>query len=261
MRSLPSFITLIAILFTLSCSTLKSVDYPPVESENNHAGKVLAILENQSNTPHTFKGIGKLRIVDREKSIATRIAWIGSKPEKIFIQSLNPLGQPLETFSYDGKHIYFLSSIMKNRFYKRRSSNPNMEKIISIPIKAGDVLSFLSGSVPLYKHKTAILEKEESQEGYVLALKKKRRKIVEKIYFNSSKTDVLKVELFDSSGILLYRMVFDKMQNIEGYSVPLRLTISNDDHVNITLDIERYWADVPVDSSVFELSDPKDIRP
>jgi outer membrane lipoprotein-sorting protein len=258
MRPLPSFIILITILFTFSCSTFRSVDHASVESESDHAGKVLALLKNQNNTPQTFKGIGKLRIVNRGKSISTRIAWIGSKPKKIFIQSLNPLGQPLETFSYNGKHIYFLSSIMKNRFYKRRTSNPNLEKIISIPIKSGDVLSFLAGSVPLYKHKTAILEKEQSHEGYVLILRKKRRKIVEKIYFNNSKTEVLKVELFDSSGILVYRMIFDKMQNINGYSVPLKLTISNDDHLTITLDIDRYWADVLVDSSVFVLSDPKD---
>ncbi len=89
-------------------------------------------------------------------------------------------------------------------------------------------------------------------------MRKKKRKIVEKIYFNSDKTEVLKVELFDSSGILAYRMDFDKMQNIDGYSVPLKLTISNDDHVTVILDIERYWAEVPVDSSVFVLSNPKD---
>jgi hypothetical protein len=55
-------------------------------------------------------------------------------------------------------------------------------------------------------------------------------------------------------------MVFDKMQNIDGYSVPLKLTISNDDHVTITLDIDQYWAEVPVDSSVFVLSDPKNFK-
>ena len=64
--------------------------------------------------------------------------------------------------------------------------------------------------------------------------------------------------MYGRGGGLIYRAVFEKMQFIDGYRVPSRLLITDDRDQSLQLTIHRYWADVPVDPSVFLLAPPTD---
>jgi hypothetical protein len=43
------------------------------------------------------------------------------------------------------------------------------------------------------------------------------------------------------------------MQIIKGYQVPSRLSISSDEGMGFQLEVQNYWADVPVSPSMFVL--------
>ncbi|MBW2590523.1 MAG: hypothetical protein JRD71_07370, partial [Deltaproteobacteria bacterium] len=126
-----------------------------------------------------------------------------------------------------------------------------------IPIRSRDVVSLLSGRIPIREYTSAGLIKNKLKKGYILVLKKRWRGVIEKIYLDENKSDIQKVEIFKSDGSLKYRAVFKTMQHIKGYHVPLKLVISNDDGTGFMLDIERYMADAAVSSSMFVLSPPK----
>ena len=130
-----------------------------------------------------------------------------------------------------------------------------MKKIAPIPIKPADLTVLLAGRVPVHKHNLVLIEKNKFNAGYVLILKQKGNRVVEKIYLDENKTKVYKLEIFDQKGRLQYRSIFNKSQKIKSYQVPLQLTISNNNAV-IRIDVDHYWADIPVSSSVFVLAPP-----
>jgi hypothetical protein len=92
--------------------------------------------------------------------------------------------------------------------------------------------------------------------GDILILKDKWGNVLEKIYLNQ-KHDVQTIEMFNTTGALLYRVQFYKMQQIDTYRVPFRLKVFNDEGQGFMLDLNRYWADARVPPSVFTLTPPK----
>ncbi len=253
-RSYTIFFTLLTAIFLFFSCGLKHNSLLP-DRQPGDAEDVLNLLKDR-NKPRTLKGLGKIKIKNKNNTQVARIAWIVSNPEKIFIQALNPFGQPSETFACDGTYLYILSHTTPHQFFKKRSNDPSLKRIITIPIKSSDVISFLSGGIPLYKHKRTGLEKNKDKNGYVLTLKKRVPGIIEKIYIAEDKKTVHKVEIFSTLNTLLYCIELSNLHHQNGYVIPMRLTISTNDDVTLQLDIDRYWADVDVCPSTFVLTEP-----
>ena len=150
-----------------------------------------------------------------------------------------------------------LENKVKDKFYKKRSTDSNLKRFTTIAIKSIDMVSILAGRIPIYKHKDATVIKNGLGDGYVLVLKKRWGNILEKIYLDENKENVQEVELFGQNGVLAYRAKFSEMRDVEGYQIPFRLYFSNGDGLAFQLDIDRYWADVSVSPSVFEMASPE----
>ncbi len=245
----PAIILLIIAFFLSACTGLTTRVSERAFDSQAEVQNLLLKLKSKNHTLNTFKGIGKITLWNKGKSRIARVAWIGSEQEKLRIEVLNVTGQPAISFASDEKWLYFRSHTT-DRFYKKRSNDASLKPLILIPIKASDVVDLLAGRVPVYEHKSAVLI--ESGDGYVLVLKKKWRGIVEKIYLDK-KANIYGVEIFNGAGSLLYRAVFGRMDKINEFQVPSKLVISNDDGVIFKLDIDKYWADVSVSSSIFSL--------
>ena len=91
----------------------------------------------------------------------------------------------------------------------------------------------------------------------MLVLKRRWWGVVEKILFNEDRTRVRQVEFYNRSGSLIYLAQFDEMQTVKEYRVPSRLILSNAEGADFQLDVERYWADVDISSSMFVLNPPE----
>ncbi len=63
--------------------------------------------------------------------------------------------------------------------------------------------------------------------------------------------------MFDAAGTLAYRVEFDGFQTLNGYRVPSRLIVSNNDGLGFHLDVDRYWTNMSVSPSVFVLTPPE----
>lgn len=256
-----AIILLIVAFFFSACSGLTGrISETPFDSKISddllEARNLLLMMENKNYKLKTFKGIGKITFWKKnKKGLIAGVAWVGSEPDSLRIAIRNASGQPIASFASDGKWLYLVSHA-KQSFYKKRSANSTLKKFISIPVKPYDIVSILSGRIPINKHNFATIIKNKFEDGYVLVLKKRRGNIIEKIYLDENKKDVCKIEVFDTYGALLYRTVFDGIQNINGYKVPLRLIFSNSDGNSFQLDIHKYWSDISVSPSMFVLTPP-----
>lgn len=247
------FICLIAILFISACGLTGRVHQKSVISIE--AQDLLSTLKNKNSSLKAFKGIGKIRQWNKHGSQVIRVAWMGAGPGKLRIAALGVSGQPMATISSDGKWLYFVSHA-KNRFKKMRSNDPNLRRIVSIPVKFSDVISLLSGGVPIRNYHSASVTRNKSGDGHVIVLRTRWNRILEKIYLDESKTRVYKIEIFNSDRSLAYQAEFDRIQNVKAYKIPFQLVFSNDNGEGFQLSVNRYWPDVYISPSKFVLNPP-----
>lgn len=278
-----SAILFMCLFFFSACTGLTP---RPTEISQNlysppEAKAIISMLKGQNQALKTFKGLGEISFLGKEeKEMTTRIAWIASSPDKMRVTLNSISGQPVVSAASDGRWFYLVSHA-NGDFYKKRATNSNMKRFFSIPIKSEDIVNILAGRVPIENFDSAMLMGKNAAKGlsgigiegsapsspnrategaenaYVLVLKNKWGNVREQIYLDGNKKDVHKIEMFDPSGALLYRVEFNRMQKIKDYQVPSQLKISNDDGAGFQLHLDRYWADATVSSSVFTLTPPQ----
>jgi hypothetical protein len=243
-----------SITATLSGKTAEELD----EANLAEAKHLLQSLENKNSNLKNFKGIGKIKVWNNDQiQIDERLAWLGSDPLKIRIEVLIS-GFPAVKLASDGKWFYYLEAQGKTYLFKKiKASNANLKRLIAVPIHSSDVITFLAGRIPVREHQTAYIKPNPSDSGYVLILKRRWWGIVEKIYFDGTKSRVRQIEVFNRSGSLVYRVGLEDIREIQGYRIPFRLKISSEEGADCQLDIDRYWADVTVSPSVFVLAPPE----
>lgn len=272
-------ILIICIFFFSACAGLS----PKISEESKdfrspaEAKAIISILKSQNPKLETIKGVGRITFLEKkEKEMTTRIAWVASTPDKIRITLSSVSGHPMISAASDGQWFYFVSHASGD-FYKKRPSNFNMKRFFLISIKSEDLVNILLGRIPLVNYDSSgfvedrslrgrsgkdfesagisslKIDIKENKNSSVLLLKNKWGNVREKIYLNA-RDDVHKVEMFDSTGTLLYRLELIGMQEIKSYRVPYRLRVSNDDGAGFQLDLDRYWADATVSPSVFTLT-------
>ena len=244
---------LVAAFFLFSCSRFvgklpgKALETIDLETQN----LILALKEKNSDLK-TFKGLGKIKWVDKGKKYRTRIAWIGSTAGELRIEMFGTGGQMLVSIATDGKYFYFFSH-SQGRFFKTRSTEKSLQNIISIPISIHDVMLLLSGRLPFRAYAMATLGDRDTKSGFVLALKDRRGNIVEKIYLDSEKKIADEIEIYGFRESLKYRARFEKVQTVNGYQVPFRLFILNAGDSIFELDVDKFWTGVSVSPEMFVL--------
>ena len=215
-------------------------------------------LENRNKKLKSFKGIGRITLLDNQKTQSARMAWMGLRPEKLRIEILGSPGQRTASISSDGKWLYWLSP-SDQRFYKKRLGGETLEKLVSLPVSIDDIRELLAGRAPVLDHDHAMLgEKTGRGEQYLLILNKREQHGVQRILMDAEDGSVRTIERFDAGGRLVHRIDLDLPRRIEGFLIPFRVVISNDKGVAFQLHMERYWADVPVEASVFVLNPPEE---
>jgi len=222
------------------------------------AQAVISTLSNQNITLKNFKGLGTIKVRQKgQLKIDERIAWIGSETVRLSIVVLIS-GHAAVRMATDGKWLYYYEARQGQPFYRKiRATDASLKPLIAIPIKTSDIINFLAGRVPLREHDLALLNRQDSGIGYVLALKRRWGGVTEKILLDENKSQVHQIEFYNRSGSLIYRVRFDEMQTVKGYQVPARLSISNDEGADFQLVVDRYWADVDVSPSMFVLNPPE----
>ena len=274
-----SRILFICIFFISACTSLSHrISEEPKEFHSSSEAKaIISTLRSQNHTLKTTKGVGKITFLEKETS--ARIAWIVSTPDKIRITLSSVSGHPMISAASDGQWFYLFSHATGD-FYKKRPTNFNMKRFFSISIKSEDIVNILLGRIPVAEYDSVGLMEDRSikgrpvnnsksvevsslnkdikgnKNGLVLLLKNKWGNVREKIYLND-RLDAHKIEMFDSTGALMYRLELIRMQEIKSYRVPYRLKVSNDNGMGFQLDLDRYWTEAAVSPSVFTLTPPK----
>jgi len=253
-------ILLAAALSLSSCAVFKpsrELEIIPPEKATE-VRNLLSALQSKNNSLKNFKGIGKISVWQNGViRVDQRVAWIGEKPLNLSIAVLIS-GYPAIKLATDGKWLYYLETRGHDTIFKKfAASDPSLRNIISIPITSSDVVTLLSGGIPLRKFDAVDVIADTSGNGYVFVLKERWWGVRQKIYFDQSGSQVRQVDTFDRSGELKYRAEIENMRSVDGYQVPFRLKLSSGEGADFLLDIDRYWANVELPASAFVLAPPE----
>ncbi len=245
------FIFLTAAIFISACVGITKKGYEK-SGDLGEAENILSGIQNKNNNLKTFKGIGKIRIWNKNLSHTVRVAWLGEEPEKLRIEIMSIAGQPAASIAGNGQSLYFVSHIQQ-QFYKKEEKDPSLREILYLPVNFRDIISILRGCIPIREFHSFSLEKNKSGDGYVLILKRRWGNIPEKIFTDESRTRICKIEIFDVEG-LSYRVEFDNFQDVKGFQIPFDMKFSNDAGEGFQFYIERYWSNIGIAPSKFVLN-------
>ncbi len=125
--------------------------------ESPEVTRILLNLSQVNTDLLTFKGTGKLKLWKKDSVQVVRTAWTGARPDKIRIVIQGITGFPVASMAADGNWFYLLS-YSQDSFYKAQVQNPDLEKLVSIPVTAGDIINLISGVVPIRQYHSSALD-------------------------------------------------------------------------------------------------------
>lgn len=220
--------------------------------------RLLSLIEQKNAAVQSFKAIGRIRMWDCGLSRTSRAAWLGTTDGRLRIEFLGLPGQPSAKFIFNGSHTLFFSQ-MDDRIYRKKSTDPNLEPVTGVSIKASEVIDLLAGGIPVYGHDSIFLEQcgEQAEEPCgesgrcVLILKKTWLGVVEKIYFKGSVIE--KVEIF-KWGDKIYQATLNDIRTVDGKSVPFFVEIENAENQGFCFTVDRQWVDIDLRPDMFEIA-------
>jgi len=218
----------------------------PVITEE--AVEALSSLDQVNAGLASFKGIGKIRLWNENGSQFSRLAFLGAGGNRIRLQILGITNPSDIIIAGNGERFFYVSNL-EERFVEKETSDPDLEKIVSVPIRVSDVVALLSGRVPIADYRSAAVE-NDPQGNRVLVLRK-WGKIVQQIYFDKDE-NVTSTEMLKSDGSPEYRAEFGNLKTVGAYRIPYFSKVENDEGNGFQLEIKRYWTNVEIKPSVFE---------
>ncbi len=232
------------------------VDRPsvPVSPGEIEARRLLATFTQNNPELKSFKGTGKLRFKHQGQAHTVKILWIGAEPHRLRMMLQDLSGVPLVSLADDGDWFYVRAHTEKNYFKKKRSG-VNLKRYLTVPVRTAEIHALLSGRIPAIAYRKLKWETTDPWTP-VLVLKTGYGKTIQRIHFNADKTQILRVEQYDGSGAMSFRLVFDAYQRIDEFQVPANVRIVKSSGDTVFLKIDRYWTNPTVKPTVFTLAPP-----
>lgn len=243
-----------AVLF--GCSRFQSFPGP----SDPEALVLLQQIHRKNDGLKTFKGRGLLRFqAPNAKPLRERVVWVGALPARIRVDIL-AAGQTMVKMAADGAFLYVVDMagiFDPSRFFRKiRVSDPDLKRMISVPIKISELVALLAGKIPMVDYDAVRFEAGLSDR-QVLVLGRRWSGAVQKVYLGKDDGELIEVVRFDRNGRFRYRAAFERLQSVGGYRVPARLVLTGPDDARLVLSIERYWADAEVTPDMFRLEKPE----
>lgn len=252
------YLLLLLFLVSASCSTpLGRISQPGIGSipldAAIRAQDLVRKLKQTNMNLDTFKGIGSISIRRNGMiQLRERIAWVGTTPSQLRVVIL-AAGHPIVKLAGDGTWLYIDDRRSSpNNIRKIPAHDANLKWLIPISLRVSDLLSLLAGRISIDNHHSAYLIPDVTSGGNILVLKKWWW-IVQKIYLDRDGLYPKQMDLFNWSGSLRYRVRMVRTRQLGNYRIPLEMEISNSKDTVLLLDVDRYWPNVPVSTTMFQL--------
>ena len=259
LRGLWAAFCLTACLTACSALTGQRPPQPLTAAEQAAAAaarEVLGRLDARSPELSAVKGLGSFTLWRQNTAQRARIAWVGQRPDKLRLLLRDISGVPIATLANDGTW-FFLDDHSQGRFYRKSASDATLRRLLLVSINAEEIVSLLTGRIPVRPFDTARLYADPAGGHDVLRLWDKRGRLVEKIHLDpDGQGRVRRIEMFDNGDRLLYGVTFWGSLGSPDCPLPAELTVFSAAQPVFRLQVERCWVNPELTAEIFRL-DPE----
>lgn len=240
----------VVLLFSLNaCSWLIK---PP--EDQSPARRIIESVVDRNNGLMRYKCLAQVHLSDEGESIKGRIALAATAPNRMRVEWLSMLGQPLTSLAGDGEVITVLFH-SSSKMYRMPQLRTALERVLHIPIGIEDLLSILSGRPPLPDYSAAQL-RSGTPGGERVVLKNRWRGIVARLEMDQATNRIRNMQVFDGAGTMVYEVQWRQWQRQGSYDIPKKVIIRAQPERSVTLTVDRFWPNAEVSPDTFVLEKP-----
>lgn len=247
----PAGMPSLVLLFLCALSILNGCAWlMPAPESDSGARQTLTRLMEQNAGLKQFKGLLRVQITADGQTLNGRAAVAGIVPDRLRVELLHALGQPITSLAGDGSTIR-VHAVNEGRLYQWDQTDDALERFIHVPLGIDALLAILSGRPPLPVH-AAVQTRAEAGDACNLLLKDRWNNVVAAMHC-SENGRIRDFRAFDIEGILQYEVHWDTWQELAGYSLPRTVRMSSGRGDKVTWTLERLWPDVQIPPATFVL--------
>jgi len=221
---------------------------PPEQDPMAQALVEQLALKNQNLS--RFKGLMHIRLFSAQGNLSGRAALAAIYPDRIRVEWLTFLGQPLMRFAADGKHVV-IELHDENQLYRVKQSPTALQKLIHIPIGVEDLLQILKGAPPLPEYAAAHMRPADAQETKVALIG--RWHVLKGELKTSADRTIEEMTAFQNDGGISYRVRWKNWRRQQGYDLPSDIEITAGTGDILSMVIDRVYPQAPVLPELFQL--------
>lgn len=218
-----------------------------------HDSKADALLQQWSGHNESLKqlkGVMRLKLSDSGRALSGRAAWAAAFPDRMRVELLSFLGQPLMKLAANGMTIAF--DVNDGRPPYRIDQTPGvLEKVIDIPIGVADLLNVMKGCPPEVIFAAAQLQQGNDERIRVVLLNRWHQRVAE--LQASVRGRIQEMIAFGNDGNLIYRVVWKRWTEDKGYTMPKEIEVVSGKGERLSLEIDRFFFDTTVSNELFEM--------
>jgi hypothetical protein len=224
--------------------------------DHETASQCLKRIAETNDMLVSCKGIAKISTQGFEFQINERIAFISQKLQKFRAEMLGPfgvIGSPFKLICNQNQ-IYLNCQFLEKPIYTRPDAFL-LKYALPIKIQLHELIAYLYGQLPIAPDMHVTFDPQTEHKILLLSqglISKTRYKII----FNVSASRVQSFEKYNHFNQLIYRVTFHRYQTYKGFSIPSRLTFTNDKNQCVTIDMQSYYPNCAIINNPFHIESP-----
>ncbi len=197
-----------------------------------------------------FKGLLRVQIKAEGQTLNGRAALAGIIPDRLRVELLQTLGQPITSLVGDGTTIR-VHAVSEGRFYQWDQTGSALERFIHVPVGIDALLEILSGRPPLPAYVAAQMD-AKTEDACNIVLKDRWNSVVADLQCDAEGR-IRTFRSMDVEGVLQYEVHWDAWQPVAGYNLPRTVRMISGRGDQVTWTLERFWPDVEIPPATFVL--------
>ena len=218
----------------------------PVEHDATALKRVTRWTDHNATLEH-FKALLQVQIRARGQAVNGRAAIAGAIPDRLRLEFLSFIGQPILRIAGDGRTITLIN-IQEDSVHQMDQTESALEKIIGMPLSVQHLIDVLLGRPPIPDFAAAI----RGQSQCAVQLQSRWYKLLADINSEGCEQPESMI-LYSAEGQVQLTIRWLQWQTIQGYEIPRKVLITSVDGAHIDFTIERFWPDTPLPPSTFVL--------
>ena len=224
---------------------------PPADDQA--ARQLISSLALQNSDLEQAKGLLNVKLEAKGAAITGRAAWAASVPNRLRIEWLNMVGQPVASLAGDGRTLTIRTNKDKT-VHRLRQSRTALDQVIHIPIGVEDLVAVLAGR-PLLPDFVSAQEMPAKGDERIIVLKNRWHMAVARFWLDGA-GQLIKQEIYEADGTLRYRLVWLAWNKDGAFVVPKKVMVEAGSGQILTLSMERFWPNTRFSPEMFIIQDP-----